>query len=58
MPSASAIDTNGGVEADAWPVKDDGLWRFNLASIRITGSRRKTLSMDYNFLVAQSHGAR
>ena len=50
--------TNGGVEPDAWPVKENNLWRFSLASIRIAGARRKTLSMDYNFLVAQSMGAR
>jgi peptidoglycan/xylan/chitin deacetylase (PgdA/CDA1 family) len=48
--------TNGDAEADAWPVKENGLWRFSLANIRISGLRRKTLSMDYNFLVAQSMG--
>ena len=48
--------TNGDAEADAWPVKENNLWRFSLANIRITGARRKTLSMDYNFLVAQSMG--
>jgi hypothetical protein len=30
------------------------VWRFNLASLRIAGSGKHTLSMDYNFLVAQS----
>jgi peptidoglycan/xylan/chitin deacetylase (PgdA/CDA1 family) len=48
--------TNGGVEADAWPVREGKLWRFSLASIRIAGLRRKILSMDYNFLIAQSMG--
>jgi peptidoglycan/xylan/chitin deacetylase (PgdA/CDA1 family) len=48
--------TNGGVEPDAWPVKENNLWRFSLANIRVAGMRRKTLSMDYNFLVAQSMG--
>ncbi len=47
---------NGGVEPDAWPVKENNLWRFSLGNIRIAGARRKTLSMDYNFLVAQSMG--
>lgn len=49
-------DTSGDAKADAWPVKEGGLWRFNLANIRINGSGRKVLSMDYNFLVAQSFG--
>jgi peptidoglycan/xylan/chitin deacetylase (PgdA/CDA1 family) len=48
--------TNGDAESDAWPVKEDKLWRFSLANIRVAGMRRKTLSMDYNFLVAQSMG--
>ena len=49
-------DTSGDALPDAWPVKEGGLWRFNLANIRLHGSGRKTLSMDYNFLVAQSFG--
>ncbi len=48
--------TNGDAESDAWPVKENNLWRFSLANIRVAGMRRKTLSMDYNFLVAQSMG--
>ncbi|HEY7457444.1 MAG TPA: polysaccharide deacetylase family protein [Xanthobacteraceae bacterium] len=47
-------DASGVGEAAAWPEKKDGIWRFNLASLRIAGSGRFTLSMDYNFLVAQS----
>ena len=47
-------DTSGVMQSYAWPEKRDGIWRFNLASIRIAGSGRATLSMDYNFLVAQS----
>jgi hypothetical protein len=49
-------DTSGVSDADAWPRKKDGVWRFNLASIRLSGAGRKTLSMDYNFLVAHSLG--
>jgi peptidoglycan/xylan/chitin deacetylase (PgdA/CDA1 family) len=49
-------DTSGVSEPDAWPVKKGGIWRFNLANIRLNGAGRKTLSMDYNFLVAQSLG--
>jgi len=48
--------TNGGMEPDAWPAKKDNLWGFSLANIRLAGMRRKTLSMDYNFLVSQSFG--
>jgi peptidoglycan/xylan/chitin deacetylase (PgdA/CDA1 family) len=47
-------DTSGVMQANAWPEKRDGIWRFNLASIRLAGSGRATLSMDYNFFVAQS----
>jgi hypothetical protein len=47
-------DTSGTMPAHAWPEKRDGIWRFNLASIKLAGSGRATLSMDYNFLVAQS----
>jgi peptidoglycan/xylan/chitin deacetylase (PgdA/CDA1 family) len=49
-------DTSGVGHADAWPEKIDGIWRFNLAMLRIQGSGRGTLSMDYNFFVAQSRG--
>jgi peptidoglycan/xylan/chitin deacetylase (PgdA/CDA1 family) len=50
-------DTSGVGYAGAWPEKIDGLWRFNLAMLRIQGSGRGTLSMDYNFFVAQSRAA-
>jgi hypothetical protein len=47
-------DTSSTAPFSAWPEKRDGIWRFNLAEMRIAGSGRATLSMDYNFLVAQS----
>ncbi len=50
-------DTSGTAPSYAWPEKRDGIWRFNLAGIRLSGSGRSTLSMDYNFLVAQSGAA-
>ncbi len=50
-------DTSGVAHADAWPEKLDGLWRFNLAMLRIQSSGRATLSMDYNFFVAHSRAA-
>jgi peptidoglycan/xylan/chitin deacetylase (PgdA/CDA1 family) len=50
-------DTSGTMPASAWPEKRDGIWRFNLAEIKLAGSGRATLSMDYNFLVAQSGAA-
>jgi hypothetical protein len=50
-------DTSGVGHADAWPEKVDGLWRFNLAMLRIQGLGRGTLSMDYNFFVAQARAA-
>ncbi len=50
-------DTSSTMPANAWPEKRDGIWRFNLAEIKLAGSGRATLSMDYNFLVAQSGAA-
>jgi peptidoglycan/xylan/chitin deacetylase (PgdA/CDA1 family) len=47
-------DASGVGSAEAWPEKNASVWRFNLASLRIAGSGKHTLSMDYNFLVAQS----
>ena len=39
-----------------WPEKLDGVWDFPLASLKIAGTNKNTLSMDYNFYVAQSGG--
>jgi hypothetical protein len=50
-------DASGVAHADAWPEKIDGIWRFNLAMLRIVGSGRATLSMDYNVFVAQTRAA-
>ena len=47
-------DTSGDSAVDEWPSKIDGTWRFNLARVKIQGTGRSTLSMDYNFFVA--HG--
>ena len=48
-------DTSSDSQPDAWPDKVDGLWRFNLADIKLTRTKKRLLSMDYNFFVAQSH---
>lgn len=50
-------DTSAEAESTAWPEKRDATWRFNLASIRLNGSGKRLLSMDYNFFMAQSRGA-
>jgi peptidoglycan/xylan/chitin deacetylase (PgdA/CDA1 family) len=55
--SGFRYDTSGVGYADAWPEKVDGIWRFNLAMLKIHGSGKGTLSMDYNFFVAQSRAA-
>ncbi|HVY00553.1 MAG TPA: polysaccharide deacetylase family protein [Pseudorhodoplanes sp.] len=47
-------DTSGSGEPNAWPQKIGGIWRFNLARLRLHRSTRATLSMDYNFFVLQS----
>ncbi len=49
-------DTSGTMPPDRWPEKKDGLWRFDLAELRLARSRKATLSMDYNFFIAQSLG--
>jgi peptidoglycan/xylan/chitin deacetylase (PgdA/CDA1 family) len=49
-------DTSGVSYPDQWPQKRDGVWRFNPVALKIHGLGRGTLSMDYNFIVAQSHG--
>jgi peptidoglycan/xylan/chitin deacetylase (PgdA/CDA1 family) len=50
-------DTSSESPPDAWPQKVGGIWRFNLAEIKLHGSSKRTLSMDYNFFVTQAHGA-
>jgi peptidoglycan/xylan/chitin deacetylase (PgdA/CDA1 family) len=50
-------DTSGVGRSDAWPERIDGVWRFNLAMLKIQGSGKGTLSMDYNFFVAHSRAA-
>lgn len=47
-------DASGVGQPSEWPEKKDGIWRFNLASLKIAGSGKMTLSMDYNFYVSQS----
>ena len=39
-----------------WPRQIDGVWNFPLAMIKVAGTTKTTLSMDYNFLVSQSGG--
>ena len=48
-------DTSSDSGPTVWPAKKDGIWRFNLADLKIAGSGRRTLSMDFNFYATQSH---
>ncbi len=50
-------DASGLGDAKSWPRKEGGVWRFDLARLAVFGTRQRTISMDYNFYVAQS-GAR
>lgn len=52
-----AYDTSKSGAANYWPQQISGVWNFPLAQLRIVGSGKKTLSMDYNFYVADSAGA-
>lgn len=51
-----AYDTSKTAAANFWPRKESGIWNFPLAQLRIVGSGKATLSMDYNFYVADSKG--
>ncbi|MBC7693313.1 MAG: hypothetical protein H7222_16230 [Methylotenera sp.] len=48
-------DTSKIADTHYWPEKNsNGIWNFPLASLPIVGSGKWTLSMDYNFYMAQS----
>lgn len=50
-------DTSRSDASSYWPAKNaQGQWNMPLAQLRIIGSNKKTLSMDYNFYVADSKG--
>jgi hypothetical protein len=49
-------DASDSSDPSAWPEKKETLWRFNLARIKVSGLGKRTLSMDYNFLIAQARG--
>ena len=47
-------DTSRTGPTNYWPKKLNGIWNFPLGEVTIAGTGKKTLSMDYNFYVAQS----
>lgn len=49
-------DTSKTDATNYWPQKIGGIWNFPLAQVKIVGSGKKTLSMDYNFYYTQSKG--
>lgn len=49
-------DTSKTSQTNYWPQQINGIWNFPLAALRIVGSGKKTLSMDYNFYYADSNG--
>lgn len=49
-------DTSRVDKMNYWPKKINNIWNFPLAGLTIAGTTKKTLSMDYNFYVAQSKG--
>ncbi len=52
-----SYDTSKSTSANYWPEKSAlGVWNFPLAQLRIVGSGKATLSMDYNFYFADSKG--
>jgi hypothetical protein len=53
---ALRYDTSLVADMGHWPKKIDTIWSFPLAGLRIVGSGKRTLSMDYNFYFAQSKG--
>jgi len=49
-------DTSRVNQTNYWPKKETGnIWNFPLASVKIAGTGKRTLSMDYNFYVAHSN---
>lgn len=51
-----AYDTSRIDKMNYWPKVRDGVWNFPLASVRVHGLGKNTISMDYNFYVVQSKG--
>lgn len=51
-----AYDTSRSAASNYWPEKLSGIWNFPLAQLKIVGSGKRTLSMDYNFYYAHSNG--
>lgn len=49
-----AYDTSRVADANYWPQKINGVWNFPLAMLRVADTNKRTLSMDYNFYVADS----
>lgn len=48
-------DASGVGKANDWPKKTQlGLWQFPLAGLQIAGTKKATISMDYNFFVSQT----
>jgi hypothetical protein len=49
-------DTSKTSATSYWPQKSaGGVWNFPLGEVRIAGTAKKTLSMDYNFFYSQSN---
>ncbi len=49
-------DTSKTASMNYWPQKINDVWNFPLARIRIAGTGKRTLTMDYNFFYTQSGG--
>lgn len=49
-------DTSRVDQMSYWPQKINGIWNFPLVGLKIVDTGKKTLSMDYNFYVADSKG--
>jgi peptidoglycan/xylan/chitin deacetylase (PgdA/CDA1 family) len=54
MENGFRYDASSVGHPTSWPQKLAGIWRFNLAHLAIADSGASTISMDYNFYVAQS----
>ncbi len=52
--SKFAYDSSRTNSMDYWPENIEGVWNFPLADLRIYGTGKSTLSMDYNFYFSQS----
>lgn len=49
-----AYDTSRVADANYWPKKINSVWNFPLGMVKVADTNKRTISMDYNFYVADT----